>query len=77
MWTQYQEDHAFDYIRRLRECYTDKPEKVTGLIERLRMSQEEGLERRDVWLEMCRIMSDTPDLRVEFKNFMAAGDGPF
>lgn len=41
------------------------------------MNQEAGLERRDVWLEVCRIMHDALDLCDEFKKFMAAVDGLF
>ncbi|KFY35579.1 hypothetical protein V494_05795 [Pseudogymnoascus sp. VKM F-4513 (FW-928)] len=75
MWTQAQEDYAYDYIRRLRERYADKPERITVLIDVL--SRRHGIERSNVWLEVCRIMHDAPDLRDEFKTFMGAEDGQF
>lgn len=53
----------------------NEPELYKQLVELLRMHLEEELEREHVWYEVCRIMHGTPDLRDEFKNFMAPGDG--
>ena len=39
--------------------------------------QQINSKSRHLWLEVCKIMRDAPDLRDEFKNFMAPGHGPF
>ncbi|KFY23463.1 hypothetical protein V493_05850 [Pseudogymnoascus sp. VKM F-4281 (FW-2241)] len=76
MCTESQGDYISDYIRRLRERYAEKPEKVTELVEQLCIYEEGGLERWDLFVEVCRIMRDSPDLCVEFLDILAPRGRP-